>query len=206
MVSSVVRKFILRLIKRRSEYSCKWHLLRIQVQCFMSGGTFKCGRTHKLNVPVRCDGRGRVALGDHVSLGYSKAPRIGNGEVLVQARSANSTISIGNRTATSNNVSIIANQSIAIGSDCIIGDNVMIIDSDFHEIDPVQRLNSTGKGQCSPVSISNNVWLGSRVMVLKGVQIGDNSIIAPGAIVTKSVPENALAGGVPAKVIRSLTD
>ena len=54
------------------------------------------------------------------------------------------------------------------------------------------------------VIIGNNVWLGSNVKVLKGVSIGDNSIISAGSVVTKSVPENVIAGGIPAKVIKDI--
>ena len=96
----------------------------------------------------------------------------------------------------------MANDCIAIGNKCQIGDLVAIYDSDFHEISPATRNRSTGPS--APVRIGNNVWLGSRVMVLKGVAIGDNSVIAAMSVVTKSVPPNSLAAGIPAKVIRSI--
>lgn len=79
---------------------------------------------------------------------------------------------------------------------------VSIFDTDFHCIPSENRNRSLGK--VAPVVISNNVWLGSRVMVLKGVTIGENSIIAAGAVVAKSIPPNVIAAGVPAKVIRTI--
>lgn len=57
-----------------------------------------------------------------------------------------------------------------------------------------------------PITIGNNVWIGTRVVILDGVNIGDNSIIATGAIVTKDVPPYSIVGGVPAKVIKTLFD
>jgi acetyltransferase-like isoleucine patch superfamily enzyme len=58
--------------------------------------------------------------------------------------------------------------------------------------------------QGDPVTIEDNVWLGMNVIVLKGVTIGKNSMIAANSVVTKDIPENVLAGGYPCKVIRSL--
>lgn len=55
-----------------------------------------------------------------------------------------------------------------------------------------------------PVRIGNNVWVGANVTILPGVSIGDNAIIAAGAVVTKDVPANMLAAGIPAKVIRHI--
>jgi acetyltransferase-like isoleucine patch superfamily enzyme len=77
-----------------------------------------------------------------------------------------------------------------------------VYDCDFHEVN--QCIRSQGLGRSKPVHIGNNVGLGSRVMVLKVVTIGDNSVIAAMSVVTKSVPANCVAAGVPAKVIRSI--
>ncbi|HEY9175929.1 MAG TPA: DapH/DapD/GlmU-related protein [Verrucomicrobiae bacterium] len=99
-------------------------------------------------------------------------------------------------------MTLVANERIVIGDGCQIGDQVAIYDCDFHEINPATRNRSCGPTQ--PVSVGNNVWLGSRVMVLKGVNIGDNSVVAAMSVVTKSIPPNSVAAGVPAKVVRSL--
>jgi maltose O-acetyltransferase len=84
----------------------------------------------------------------------------------------------------------------------LIGDQVTILDCDFHEISPITRMN--GVGPIEPVVIGDNVWLGSRVMVLKGVTIGENSVVAAMSVVTKSIPPNSIAVGNPARVIRSI--
>ena len=155
-----------------------------------------------MDCPIRCDGAGRVNLNGRVNLGYRKAPILGNGEILLQARTPESEITIGSQTSTSNNVSVVACNRISIGESCQIGDLVSIYDCDFHEINPETRNQSAGISL--PVVIGNNVWLGSRVMVLKGVEIGDHSVIAAGSIVTSSIPARSLAAGIPAKVIRKI--
>lgn len=168
---------------------------------FFWRGTFSLAQNVSLNVPVRVDGQGEVNIGEHVSLGYPPAPSLGNGEILLQARDNGSQIIIGSRSFFSNNVSIVARGRIELGSDCLVGDGVMIVDADFHEVNPERRRESGG---VSPVSIGNNVWIGSRVIILKGVRIGDHSVIAAGAVVTSDIPPRALAGGVPARVLKSI--
>jgi maltose O-acetyltransferase len=153
-------------------------------------------------VPIRVDGSGHVAIGEGVMLGYLPAPRLGSGEILLQARGAESRISIGKNTATNNNISIVAMKSITIGDDCLIGELVTIVDCDFHEINPISRKHSAG--EIAPVVIGNNAWLGSRVMVLKGVTIGDNTVVAAGSVVTKSLSANVIAAGIPAIVVRQI--
>jgi len=87
-------------------------------------------------------------------------------------------------------------KKITIGKGCVIARHVLIIDSDAHHL-----LDST-RPMTEEIKIGNNVWIGYRAMILKGVTIGDGSVIAAGAIVTKDVPEKCLVAGVPAKVIR----
>ena len=167
----------------------------------MTGGSLEQqGRVH-YNVPIRFDGAGTVRLESDVTLGYGAAPKYGNGEILLQARSETAIISIGSRTVASNNLQVIANQSVHIGSDCLIGELVSIYDSDFHEINPHER-QSKSHGKVAEVVIGNNVWIGSRSLILKGTTIGDNTVIAAGSVVTKSIPADVIAGGNPARVIR----
>lgn len=135
-------------------------------------------------------------------MGYRLAMMKGDGRILLQAREPNAEIEIGDRAEFSNNVVVVSRTSIKIGDDFLCGDGVRIMDSDFHEIDPESRHH--GPGKTSPVVIGNNVWLGSGVMVLKGVTIGDHSVIAPGSVVSKSIPSRVVAGGVPARVIKEI--
>ena len=77
----------------------------------------------------------------------------------------------------------------------VISENVTIRDNDDHSI------TGSANPMKLPIVIGNHVWIGMNVTILKGVTIGNGAIIAAGAVVTKDVPENTLAGGVPAKVI-----
>lgn len=93
------------------------------------------------------------------------------------------------------NCKIRSAASITIGQNVAIGTDVTILDSDHHSIcgEPIAT---------SPVVISDHVWIGTRVTILKGVTIGEGSIVAAGALVTKSVPPHSMVAGVPAKVIK----
>lgn len=158
------------------------------------------GRRTRFYVPVRSAGRGALQIGSENAFGWRAAPRSGTGEILLQPRAKTSQVVIGNRNAFSNNVSLIAMGQIVLGDGCQIGDQVAIYDCDFHEIDPSNRNRSVGP--ILPVRIGDNVWLGSRVMVLKGVTIGHNSVVAAMSVVTKSVPDNCVVAGNPANIIR----
>ena len=153
-------------------------------------------------VPVRSDGAGFLEIGDNNSFGFLRGPRIGDGGILLQPRAAQSEIRIGHNNTFSNNVAIVANESVCIGDWCLMGDQVAVFDSDFHEVDAGAR--HKGIGRSKAVVIEDNVWLGSRVLVLKGVTIGENSVIAAMSVVTRSVPANTVAAGNPARVLRGL--
>lgn len=153
------------------------------------------------NVPVR-GGQGTLRIGTNVMLGYSRAHRLGSGEIMLQARLPDAQIIIGDGTVFNNNTVVCAMESITIGERCLIGDSSAIYDSDFHNTDPAKRHTDTGPS--SPVVIGNNVVFGSRVVVLKGVTIGDNSVIGAMSLVTKDIPANCIAAGVPAKVIKQI--
>lgn len=99
---------------------------------------------------------------------------------------------------------VYAKESVRIGSRCLIGANAKIFDTDFHPVDPEERLASPNAGRHDPVRIGDNVFIGANSIVLKGVTIGDNSVVAAGSVVVKDVPANSLAGGNPARVIRGL--
>lgn len=85
---------------------------------------------------------------------------------------------------------------IEIGKDTYIGEEVIIRDTDEHEI--IGKKKNT-----LPIKIGDHVWIGMRSIILKGVTIGDNVVIAAGSVVTKDVPSNTLVAGIPAKVIKS---
>lgn len=88
---------------------------------------------------------------------------------------------------------------ITIGNGVLIGHNVVLATLN-HDFSPKKRSTLLP----APVVIGENVWIGSNATVVPGVTIGNGSIIAAGAVVTKNVPENVVVGGVPAKIIKAL--
>ncbi|WP_319001939.1 acyltransferase [Clostridium algoriphilum] len=96
-----------------------------------------------------------------------------------------------------NNVNISCFDKITIGEGVAISEDVIIRDSDNHNI------IYDGFKKTKPITIGNHVWIGMRVTILKGVTIGDGAIIAVGSVVTKDVPPNCLVGGTPAKVLKT---
>lgn len=105
-------------------------------------------------------------------------------------------------------------KSISIGSYTAIADNVTISDNGNHPIDPVFRrkmkedaldgdMRLWKHSESAPIVIGENVWVCEGARINRGVVIGDNSIIAAGAIVTKDVPANSIVAGIPAKVIKT---
>ena len=158
-----------------------------------------------LHQPVLFLGRGRIVIGKKVNLGYWRSPYFFSGYIYIEARKRHSVIFIGDHCWMNNNcVLISAGGGIEIGAYSLFGTNVEIYDSDFHELDPQKRKNGGGSPNIAPVCVGENVFIGSNVRVLKGVTIGDNSVIANGAVVVHSIPANVIAGGNPAKVLKSL--
>jgi acetyltransferase-like isoleucine patch superfamily enzyme len=92
---------------------------------------------------------------------------------------------------------IAAFEEIVLGENIICGANTLITDSDWHPED-------SRSGESKPVIIENNVWLGVNTTVLKGVRIGENSVIGAGSVVTRDLPANAIAAGNQCRVIRPL--
>jgi maltose O-acetyltransferase len=111
------------------------------------------------------------------------------------------TLEIGERTLVNYGGSICATESVRIGANCLIGTHAIIMDNDFHRIEPERRYEWPAS---RPIVIEDNVWLGARVIVLPGVTIGAGSCIAAGSVVNADIPPRSVAAGVPARVIRSL--
>ncbi|MFC4559802.1 sugar O-acetyltransferase [Virgibacillus kekensis] len=90
---------------------------------------------------------------------------------------------------------------IKIGDNCLMAPGVHIYTA-THPLSPTAR--ATGAEYGKPVSIGDNVWIGGRAVINPGVKIGDNSVIASGAVVTRDVPDNVVIGGNPAQVIKRI--
>jgi acetyltransferase-like isoleucine patch superfamily enzyme len=105
-----------------------------------------------------------------------------------------------------NGTAISSRKRVEVGAGSLIAPNCIIVDSDFHVIwPPENRGHSDSTGEDRAVMIGKNVWLGLNVVVLKGVTIGDNTIIGAGSVVSSDIPANVIAAGTPARVVRELT-
>lgn len=160
-----------------------------------------CSGNPKKIQPLLITGSGTVKFGKSVIIGTRKSPYALTGYAYIQARNINTCIIIDDRVWTNNNLAIICEgPGVKIGEDTLIGSNVEIYDSDFHPASPLER--KIGSAKTGKVIIGKNVWIGSNVKILKGVEIGDNSIIANNSVVTKKIPSNVIAGGIPAKTLK----
>ena len=107
---------------------------------------------------------------------------------------------IGDETYINHDAFIRCRNSISIGYNCAIAYGVLIQDSDYHTL---YSEDGECKPETLPITVGNNVWIGARAIILKGVTIGDGAIIAAGSIVTKDVPPHCVVGGNPARIIRT---
>jgi acetyltransferase-like isoleucine patch superfamily enzyme len=132
----------------------------------------------------------RVVLGRWSWIGHGCKVRAHEGEVR-----------IGAKTVLGQECTISSYQGVSIGRECILADRVMLIDFDHGvvEVERPIRLQGIYKRE---VRVGNNVWIGYGACLLRGVTVGDNAIIGTSSVVTKPVPDNAVVGGVPARLLR----
>lgn len=147
-----------------------------------------------------------VSFGKDVVLISNNLATLGvNHPVVLRTLRPGARITLGDRVGMSGGT-ICAAQLVQIGDDTKIGANVVIVDTDFHSLNPDQRSDET---YCtigaSDVVIGRRVFIGMNSIILKGVRIGDNSAIGAGSVVTNSIPPDSIAAGNPCRVIRKLT-
>lgn len=125
--------------------------------------------------------------------------------VILRTMRTHARIRIGDHTGMSGAV-ICSAVSIDIGSFCLLGADVQIMDNDFHKLEPEGRWsdNTPEKIGSAPIVIEDNVFLGAGVKVMKGVRIGRNSVVGAGSVVTKDIPGDSIVVGAPARVIGSV--
>ncbi|HEX3359580.1 MAG TPA: acyltransferase [Solirubrobacterales bacterium] len=134
--------------------------------------------------------RGRVEFGRFVWIGDRTKIRCHEGLV-----------EIGSKTVMGQECTITAYQHIRIGEQCVIADKAMFIDFDHGVVEVERPIRKQGIYK-RDVEVGSNVWIGYGACVLRGVRVGDNSVIGTNSVVTKDVPANAVVGGIPARVLR----
>ena len=141
-------------------------------------------------VKLEIDPHATLSIGRWAWLGHGCKIRVHEGEV-----------SIGAKSVIGQECTISAYQHVSIGRECIIADRVMLIDFD-HGVTEVDRPIRAQGIYKRDVRVGHNVWIGYGACILRGVSVGENSVIGTSSVVTKEVPANAVVAGAPARVIR----
>ena len=139
---------------------------------------------------IEIGARGRVDFGRFLWIGDRTKIRCHEGLV-----------EIGRKSVLGQECTITAYQHIRIGEQCVIADRAMFIDFDHGVVEVERPIRAQGIYK-RDVEIGSNVWIGYGACVLRGVRVGDNSIVGTNSVVTKDVPANAVVGGIPARILR----
>jgi acetyltransferase-like isoleucine patch superfamily enzyme len=150
--------------------------------------------------PVLFVGDGEITIGRNVEFGWPTSASFYTGYCHLEALAAESLIEIGDAAQINNNAFIKSEgPGIRIGARALLGSYVTIYDSDFHDLRADRRRG--GQPRMAAVELAENVFVGDRALILKGVSIGANSVIGAGSVVTSSIPAGVIAAGNPARVI-----
>ena len=148
--------------------------------------------------PVFFGKRLQIQTGHDASLEFGKFVWIGDG---TKIRCHEGRVEIGDKTVMGQECTISAYQRVRIGAECVIADRTMFIDFDHGVVETERPIRQQGI-YMEDVVVGSNVWIGYGACVLRGVKVGDNSVIGTNSVVTRDVPANAVVGGVPAKFLR----
>lgn len=186
----------------RKFYYTKTNMLKFS----LNGIDFQKGLSLVGPIYIYKGNRSVVSIGRdfHVTSGIGLNPLTRNIRSMFHIRQ-NAQLIIGNNVGISSSC-IWANQSIIIGNNVNIGGDSIIMDSDIHSLNYLDRRDSMidyMNSKKSPIIIEDDVFIGSRCIILKGVHIGARTVVAAGSVVTKSIPHDCIAGGNPCKVIKS---
>jgi acetyltransferase-like isoleucine patch superfamily enzyme len=162
-----------------------WLKLRWRGRLRTDGLCFVCPNVHFEIGP-----NATVTLGRWSWIGHGTKIRAHEGEV-----------SIGAKSVLGQECTISCFQRVEIGRECIIADRVMMIDFDHGMVEVERPIRNQGIYK-RDVIVGHNVWMGYGACVLRGVSVGDNSVVGTSAVVTADVPDNAVVGGIPARLIR----
>lgn len=165
----------------------RWALLKLRYRRRLQtdGLCFVCP-----NVQLEIGRHAKLRIGRWAWIGHGCKIRVHEGEV-----------EIGAKTVIGQECTISAYQHVSIGRECIVADRVMLIDFD-HGVTEVERPIRLQGIYKRDVRVGHNVWIGYGACVLRGVTVGDNSIIGTSAVLTRSFPENAVITGIPARILR----
>jgi acetyltransferase-like isoleucine patch superfamily enzyme len=157
-----------------------------------------------LRQPLLLLGEGSIAFGRDVEFGWRTSMGFHTGYCQLEVSKPDAAIEIGDLAQVNNNAFIKSEgPGIRIGARALLGSEVTIYDSDFHDLRPERRRD--GAPRVGAVELEEDVFIGDRVMILKGVRIGAHSVVGAGSVVTSSIPAGVVAAGSPARVVRELS-
>lgn len=211
MLRKTIRPLFFLLLKSWSRLRRESILLfaRVYVIAHKLAFDIKIGKKSAFNgIPkLITNGSAKLRIGDGFSLNSGKHFNpIGRNQQSLLYVGKGAELTIGHNVGMSS-VAVICNYQITLGNNIKIGGNTVIYDSDFHSLKVEERIASPevkeniGK---AAVVIEDNVFVGAHSIILKGVKIGRNSIVGAGSVVSKSIPENEVWAGNPAKMIKQL--
>ncbi|SFK80976.1 Hexapeptide repeat of succinyl-transferase [Porphyromonadaceae bacterium KH3CP3RA] len=195
-------RFISRYIKSKLQY--------IACRIILDGNNVDYKKIVTNGIPfVSVAQKGKCVIGDNFFINNNlRGNPIGRVQRCILFVDNGAELIIGNNVGMSS-TALVAKTSIHIGDNVKIGGGVCIYDTDFHSLDPeirkdktLDRVNTNNK----PVVIGDNVFIGAHSTILKGVTVGNNSIIGACSVVTKSIPENEIWGGNPAKFMKKIVE
>lgn len=191
LFKKIIRKILKKLRTIKNNFGVKYEQL-------LWRGSIKIAKTTKFYQKVRINGEGSVIIGENTAFGFELGPMYNESSTIIQARTKEAKIIIGNNCHFNNNVYICSLKEIKIGNNCLIGNNVTMLDFDGHSNSKNPDERKYKPGEIEEIKIGDNVWIGCNVSILRGAEIGDNSIIAAGSVVNRKFKSDSYIGGVPA--------
>jgi acetyltransferase-like isoleucine patch superfamily enzyme len=165
------------------------------------------GRGLRVRGPLRlhCHRTARIRLGDHcrIQSGFAGNPVGGNGRMSFWV-GPGATLTLGDRVGLSNST-IVCLQSVTLEDDVFLGGDSKIYDTDFHSLDPAERLRPGNPGsRTAPVAIHRRAFVGGHSILLKGATVGEAAVVGAGSVVRGAVPALQIWAGNPARFLAHL--
>ena len=188
---------------------CKLRYFRVSFQKMTGYYNVLIFKLYGIKIGKKCEFRGKClvskAPGSLITIGNDfkcfsvyKEPSFLKCRTSIQTNESSANLIVGNNVGMGG-VKISCFSRIVIGNNVKIGGNTTIMDGDYHPED-------YRSGDPKEIVIEDNVWIGYSCIILKGVHIGKNTVIGAGSVVTKDIPQNVIAAGVPCKVIKKIED